>query len=217
METELKDYEKWWTNNLGNKTYIHNGKEIKAPSTSTFEKWMGDSFSADRVCVRKEFGNFKTILDTGCGACPEYNGIINMYKDVKYTGMDITPKLVEYNINKNINCVHGSINNIPFEDNSFDIVHSRHVVEHMSTIEKPLDEMIRVATQKVFISFFIKPTNESEHIISLDNKGTKGEVYHNKYSKIVIEKHLNDNTKVKDFRWINLPSPSCELLIINLK
>ena len=46
-----------------------------------------------------------------------------MYKDVKYTGMDITPKLVKYNLSKNINCVQGSLNNI-FNDNSFDIVHS---------------------------------------------------------------------------------------------
>jgi ubiquinone/menaquinone biosynthesis C-methylase UbiE len=136
--------------------------------------------------------------------------------DVGYTGMDITPKLVEYNISKNINCVLGSINNIPFEDNSFDIVHSRGVVEHMSSIEKPLDEMIRVAIQKVFISFFIKPTKNSEHKICLDNEGTKGEVYHNAYSKIIIEKHLNDNTKVKDFRWMDLPD-NYELLIINLK
>ena len=49
------------------------------------------------------------ILDAGCGGCPEYYGIINMYKDVKYTGMDITPKLVEYNNSQNIDCVYGSL------------------------------------------------------------------------------------------------------------
>ena len=213
---ELKSYESWWTNNLENEKYLHNGIEVEAPSLSSFENWMGNSFSEDRVCVRKEFGKFKTILDVGCGGCPEYNGIIDMYKDVKYTGMDITPKLVKYNLSKNINCVQGSLNNIPFNDNSFDIVHSRHVVEHMESIEKPLEEMIRVSTQKVFISFFIKPTKNLEHRISLDNEGTKGEVYHNVYSKIIIEKYLNDHTKVKDFKWIDLPLPSRELLIINL-
>lgn len=212
----LKNFEKWWTHNLGNESYIHNNIEHKAPSVKDFETWMGDSFSEDRVSVRNNFGIFKTILDAGCGACPEYVGIKNMYKDVKYTGMDITPKLVEYNKSKNIDCILGSLNNIPFEDNSFDIVHSRHVVEHMSNIEKPLGEMIRVASQRVFISFFIKPTEGNEHIINLDNEGTKGEVYHNRYSKILIDKFLNENKKVKDFRRTEIPLPSNELLIINL-
>ena len=213
---ELNSYEKWWTNNLGNKTYIHNKHVIKAPSCSTFESWMGDSFSADRIFVRKQFGKFKTILDAGCGACPEYNGIIDMYPNIKYTGVDITSKLVEYNMSRNINCVQGSLNNIPFEDSSFDIVHSRHVIEHMSNIENPLNEMIRVASQKVFNVFFIKPNNKLQHKITLDNKGTVGEVYHNSYSKNLIEKLLRDNKKVKKFKWIDTPRPSCELLIIDL-
>jgi hypothetical protein len=63
---------------------------------------MGDSFSQDRIFVRKQFGKFKTILDAGCGACPEYNGIINIYPNIKYTGLDITSNLVEYNMNNNI-------------------------------------------------------------------------------------------------------------------
>ena len=213
---DLKSYEKWWTNNLGNKTYIHNNNVIEAPSVSSFGTWMGDSFSQDRIFVRKQFGKFKTILDAGCGACPEYNGIINIYPNIKYTGLDITSNLVEYNMNNNINCVQGSLNNIPFEDNSFDIVHSRHVIDHMSNIENPLNEMIRVASQKVFNVFFIKLNNELQHKISLDSEGTLGEVYHNSYSKILIEKLLRNNKKVKKFKWVDAPRPSCELLIIDL-
>ena len=216
MDNGLKKYELWWTNNLGNETYVHNGQTYNAPSVSKFKSWMGDSFSKDRICVRKKFGEFKTFLDAGCGACPEYKGLNDMYKDINYTGMDITPKLVEYNISQNINCVQGSLNNIPFKDNSFDIVHSRHVVEHMNNIENPISEMIRVASKKVFNVFFIKPTNKSHHIINLDNKETIGEVYHNKYSKQLIEEQLNENKKVKDFEWIKIPAPSCELLLINL-
>ena len=216
MELNLNKYEMWWENNIGNDKYYHNGTNIKAPSLTNFDSWMGDSESKDRISVRKLFLYFNNILDVGCGGCPEYYGLKNMYGNIDYTGMDITPKIVDFNNKRNIKCVQGSLNNIPFKDNEFDIVHTRHVVEHMSNIEKPLDEMIRVSSKKVFISFFISPNNESEHKINLDNKGTIGEVYHNSYSKKIIEKILSESTKVNKYYWVTLPSPSTILLIITI-
>ena len=213
----MENYEKWWTNNLGNQSYIHNGKQIKAPSVSSFESWMGDPFSQDRIMVRTAFGEFDSLLDAGCGACPEYFGLQKLGLHEKYTGIDITPKLVEYNKSRNINCSEGSLNNIPFEDNKFDIVHSRHVVEHMSNIEKPLSEMLRVAKKRVYISFFILPTLQPQHNIKLDNAGTDGELYHNSYSKHIIEQKLSENEKFKNCQWLALPRPSVCLLLINLK
>ena len=66
----MENYEKWWTNNLGNQTYLHNGKQIRAPSVSSFQSWMGDPLSKDRIMVRTAFGDFDSLLDAGCGACP---------------------------------------------------------------------------------------------------------------------------------------------------
>ena len=50
----------------------------------------------------------------------------------------------------------------------------------------------RVAKKKVIISFFISPLNNTtnNHKICLDNEGTIGEVYHNCYSKILIDNLL---------------------------
>lgn len=212
----LESFEMWWTNNLGKETYIHEGNQVDAPSVENFDSWMGDSDSRDRGRVRNHYGEFITFLDAGCGGCPEYYGVKKINKCAKYTGMDITPKLVEYNKNRGIECVQGSLNDIPFPDNSFDIVHSRHVVEHMNNIEKPLDELVRVGIKKVLISFFIKPSDQSEHTIQLDNKGTSGEVHHNVYSKKIIEEKLKNNIKVKNIKWVDIPKPSKELLIITL-
>ena len=65
------------------------------------ESWMGSIFEEDRVKVRKQFKNYKTLLDVGCGGSPEFYGI-EKYKNLEYTGMDITPEIVEFNENKEL-------------------------------------------------------------------------------------------------------------------
>ena len=50
----------------------------------------------------------------------------------------------------------------------------------------------------------------------VDNKGNIGEVYHNSYSKKIIEQSLSENTKVNKYYWISLPAPSTILLIITI-
>lgn len=218
---QLKNHEKWWEVNLGEKTYVHGDHQVQAPTLENFKDWMGDPLAADRLEVRKLFGEFENILDAGCGGCPEYYGLKDTKQDLDYTGLDITPKIVEFNKSKEINCVQGSLNEIPFSENSFDVVHSRHVVEHMEDIEQPLKEMIRVSRKKVVISFFISPLQNwsYEHKTSLDNPDTSGEVYHNCYSKVLIEKQLDKNKKVEKYSWVNLPTDNAakSALIVDVK
>lgn len=211
MNGNNKNYETWWENNLGSEKYLHNGQWYNSPTVTSFESWMGDHNSPDRVKVRSLFVEYNSLLDAGCGAAPEAQAID--YN--KYTGMDITQRLVDYNISRGIKCVKGSLNNIPFEDNAFDIVISRHVTEHMSSIENPLNEMIRVAKKQVLISFFIKPEYTDHHRISLDNANTEWEIYHNRYSQTLIEKELSNNPKVLEFNWVDgCASTQCVLNIL---
>lgn len=206
-------YESWWQKNLGAEKYLHNGEWYNAPSIQTFEQWMGDHNAADRVRARNILLQYNKLLDAGCGAAPEYQAVLSD----KYTGLDITPKLVEYNKSRGINCVHGSLNSIPFEDNAFDVSMSRHVVEHMKDITEPLNELIRVSKKQVLILFFIKPHDGNEHIRSLDNEDTEWEVYHNTYSRPLIENQLNSNPKVAEYEWLDGCASTQSYLNILLK
>lgn len=215
---QRKNYEKWWSENLFSKKthYEHLGERVRLPSIDEFsDSWMGSIFEKDRVKVRKNFKKYKSILDVGCGGSPEFYGIKN-FKQLNYTGLDITPEIVEYNLQRGINCVQGSANSIPFPQSSFEVVHCRHVLEHMKGFQKPMAEMIRVAEHIVLISFFIEPLTNSKSIISLDNKDTEFEIYHNQYSKEEISEYLNSNPKVKKYRFSNLEGFSKTLLKINL-
>lgn len=209
------NYENWWSKNLfsDKAEYEHLGNKVRLPSLEEFsDTWMGSINDKDRVKVRKSFKNYRSILDVGCGGSPEYYGINN--KKIEYTGMDITPELVDFNKKKGINCIVGSANEIPFDDKSFDVVHSRHVIEHMPGFEKPISEMIRVSKHLVLISFFIEPI-EGKSKISLDNKDTEYEIFHNQYSKDKIVELLEKNPRVKKFKFKKLPGFSTNLLKIN--
>jgi hypothetical protein len=91
----------------------------------------------------------------------------------------------------------------------------------MSGIEDPLKEMIRVSRKRVVLSFFISPAQNwsYQHQISLDNANTSGEVYHNCYSKVLIDRLLDENPKVEDYFWrglstINAPKSA---LVVDVK
>jgi len=216
MSLKRENYELWWSKNLGKRSYLHDGAEVDAPSLESFGTWMGDSKSRDRVAVRSHFIDQGTFLDVGCGAAPEYEGLKRSKPGLSYTGVDITPELVEFNKLRGIECFEGTANSLPFESNSYDVVHCRHVVEHMSNVISPLNEFIRVASQKVYLVFFIGPSILKSRF-KLDNEGTEGEVFHNSYSKSEIKNILKSSEKVAKYKFIKVPKPSTYLLEIDLK
>ena len=215
VSNKRENYELWWSRNLGKQSYLHNGEEVSAPSLDSFGSWMGDSQSPDRIRVRDLFNITGTFLDVGCGAAPEYEGLRSNKRNVVYTGVDITPELVEFNKSRGVDCFLGSAISLPFADASFDTVHCRHVVEHMSDIDRPLNEFIRVAIKEVFVVFFLGP-NSFKTKTNLDNKGTDGEVFHNTYSRKQIRRILKANERVTRFDFISLPKPSTHVLKISL-
>ena len=63
----MNSYEKWWSNNLLNETYIHEGENIDSPGMEKFTTdWMGAIDSKDRKKVRRFLKKYSSILDVGC-------------------------------------------------------------------------------------------------------------------------------------------------------
>jgi ubiquinone/menaquinone biosynthesis C-methylase UbiE len=212
--TQLAKHEKWWQENLGNDTYEFEGKQHKAPTEDEFLTWMGEPFADDRVQVRSMFPMDATsILDVACGAGPEWEALKEVRPNLQYTGLDITPKLVAYCQNKGMPAVEGSAMQIPFDADTFDIVHTRHLLEHMSEFQKPMSEFVRVAKKSVFIVFFIDPLDS---IFSSITDISKESHYNNAYSKHEIDTFLTTLEGVKDHQWIRLSNNSPCVLKINV-
>jgi len=101
---------------------------------------------------------FKNLLDVGCG-----DGILcKIYKNKgvnKVVGIDLSKNRIKTAI---LNCAEcefaiGSIYNLPFKDNSFDLVAAVEVIEHLEKPEKALNELKRVSKKYVI---FQVPYNE---------------------------------------------------------
>lgn len=68
---------------------------------------------------------FTDLLDCGCGTAPIISLLYEKYPDKHYTGIDLTPKMIEAARAKNlkgVDFVVGDCENLPFEENSFDVV-----------------------------------------------------------------------------------------------
>lgn len=68
---------------------------------------------------------FTDLLDAGCGPAPMISLLSARYPDKHYTGLDLTPAMIEQARKKNLKnstFVVGDCENFPFEDDSFDAI-----------------------------------------------------------------------------------------------
>jgi ubiquinone/menaquinone biosynthesis C-methylase UbiE len=88
-----------------------------------------------------------SLIDIGCG-----NGyLLKRFEKEGFsnlTGIDIHPPEKD----GNIHYVSGNVEELPFEDNSFDIVTCNHMIEHVLRPEKTISEIKRIAKKKVIIT-----------------------------------------------------------------
>ena len=96
-----------------------------------------------------------SLLEVGCGDGRILNQLVGKYKNI--CGLDISYNALNYVKTKTI---QGSLENLPFPDNSFDVVMCCEVLEHLpySIYEKAIKEIERVAKKYILISV---PNNEN--------------------------------------------------------
>ncbi|ORX85171.1 methylase [Anaeromyces robustus] len=113
-------------------------EEYKAMSIKEFdkaaEKYESDHAGIYNMCKNdyphileeiEKYGDFETLLDAGCGTAPMISLLKEKYPNKKYTGIDLSPKMIEQAKNKNLEnteFIVGDCENLPFNENSFDIV-----------------------------------------------------------------------------------------------
>lgn len=112
-------------------------KEYKDLTMSEFTKaaeiYESDNAGVYNMC-KKDYPDvlaelekepFNDLLDCGCGTGTMLALLHDKYPEKHYTGIDLTPKMIEMakrKALKNVELVVGDCENLPFEANSFDVV-----------------------------------------------------------------------------------------------
>jgi ubiquinone/menaquinone biosynthesis C-methylase UbiE len=159
-------HETWWETNIVRRGYW---------TVNKFKTRL-NRYDSSRKGLLPLLRGMKTVLDVGCGPGLDYELYLENKVDIDYTGIDACEGFIEYNqkVHPEAKFMFGKSYDLPFEDKSFDLVTSRHVLEHLKEVEPTIRELCRVG-KNVAITWFNRPGQEN---IILTEKG----FYKNTYS-----------------------------------
>ena len=134
--------------------------------------------------------DIKTVLDVGCGAGVYPIIKKEMFRDLEYVGIDISPTCIEY-------CKNHSEFNFLVEDftkmsvdKKYDLIFSHAVIDHVYDIEAFLLNLVKSCKKFVYVSSY------RGYFPNLDEHEKKwredDHVYYNKISVQQIEKSLQE-------------------------
>lgn len=94
------------------------------------------------------------ILDAGCGEGFIDKLLVNRLHNAEILGLEFTKEAIAIakDTNPSVKYVQGDICEMPFEDNTFDLVICTEVLEHLPNPEKALSELKRVSNGNLLIT-----------------------------------------------------------------
>ena len=112
----------------------------------------------ERVLIRRIIRekNIASILDCACGPGTELKGYTANGLAIAYTGLDQSEDMLAIARRRNNagDFRKGNVENLPFNDNSYEAVLLKHVLEHLSDYRTVVSEAVRVSSRYVILNFF---------------------------------------------------------------
>ena len=165
----------------------------------------GPDHPSQLYTIKKYVKPGMSFLDYGMGSATTLEALLKEKIDVKYKGLDIIPKNVAWckeNWPQGEFAVNPTIHKIDEPDKSWDVVYSRHVVDHMQDFEGSMNEHCRVSKNLVLVVFWVPMSEKDEHEIK--HIVDQGKIYEDEYT--------NSYSRKKVMEWIESKKPEWELL-----
>lgn len=94
--------------------------------------------------LQKDKGKNQNVLDVGCGKGRYILNLLKLLPENKYYGVDLSEMVLRYITDDTVTKLQGSLTNIPFRNNEFDVTYTCEALEHAIDIESAVREMARV-------------------------------------------------------------------------
>lgn len=113
----------------------------------------------------------ENILDVGCGEGYIMREVLKNILDIKIDGLDVAGHSIEFGKKILPNCqfTQGNITNMPYNNNSYDLLMALEVLEHLKTPELALRELKRVTNNYCLISVPLEPYFSLGNLLSGKN------------------------------------------------
>lgn len=161
----------------------------------------GENHPSQLYAIKKYVKDGMSFLDYGAGSGTTYEALQKAGIKLEYMGLDVIPKNAEWcneHFKTDVFKFNPTLHKIDAEDKSFDVVYSRHVVDHMESFEKAMDEHCRVSKDLVIVVLWVPFSTQDEHEIKniVDHRGQPNEIlYPNEYT--------NQYSESKVMEWIH--------------
>lgn len=181
----------------------HYGELLYKRATGASEE-MNSSRAVARV-ISEFYKPGMKVLDVGCGAGHYLVSLRNTVdRNIDYTGVDATAyylELARKAFGDSATFIQGSIFDLPFKDNSFDIVICNHVILHMppENISKAFGELVRVSKYKSVTRTVFGERNYIIREVLDHNDMNPDDPREIRYDEFDLTKH--------PFRYFNLYTP----------
>src|SRR3989344_6097785 len=132
---------------------VRTGNYIKYASKNPLKKFFIKKFLERTAKVIFSLRS-QNILDVGCGEGFVLGHLKKRGFAANLTGVDISEEAISAGlaIFPGLNLVKGSVYNLPFADDYFDVVMCLEVLEHLAEPEKALQELVRVSKKYCLVS-----------------------------------------------------------------
>lgn len=122
------------------------------------DPWQVDTHPQHEWLLQKiDIKSQKSILEVGCGFGRNMKYLIDQGINPKrITGVDISPEMIKKArkyLRKGSTLKTGNILELPFKDNSFDLVFTHGVLMHVEpkNIQRAISELVRVSKKKIIL------------------------------------------------------------------
>lgn len=198
------------SHDLNNKSYYDDFSSWYERERAAGYHALIDNIEVDAV---REFAEQKRVLEAGCGTGLVLSRLSEVAREAH--GFDLSPGMVEKARARGLSVALGSVTQVPFRDDAFDLVCSFKVLAHVPDIKLALRELARVTRPGGHLALeFYNPWSLRYAAKRIAGPGkisegrTEADVYTRWDTPFEIPKLLPPNVELVEYRGVRVVTPA---------